>query len=214
MPTSFHIRPAIPADMPGVGAMQHACWMHAYKGLLDDAFLAQLTPEGIAGYHAKHFDAAGNHAAPGMPFFVAELLPREHPRETPRRETTIRETPARTNPILGMVRGGPTRAKSASGDTVPPEVVTRYPFELFGIHVAHDLHRSGIGRALFSEYARAARALGHSSLVLWVLSDNAPAIAFYKSLGGTPVANSPLTLGTKQYPQTAYAWSDLRAFSK
>lgn len=206
----FHIRPATPADMPGIGAMQHACWMHAYKGLLDASFLAQLTPEGIAGYHAKHFDAAGNHAAPGMPFFVAELSPREHSD----RETSISETPARSNPILGMVRGGPTRAKSASGDTVPPEVVTRYPFELFGIHVAHDLHRSGIGRALFSEYARAARALGHNTLVLWVLSENAPAVAFYKSLRGTPVANSPLTLGGRQYPQTAYAWSNLRPFAQ
>lgn len=140
-----------------------------------------------------------------MPFFVAELLPREH---------SDHEVPARPNPILGMVRGGPTRAKSASGDTVPPEFVARFPFELFGIHVAHDLHRSGIGRALFSEYARAARALGHNSIVLWVLSKNAPAIAFYQSLGGIPVGSSPLTLGTKQYPQTAYAWPDLRAFSK
>lgn len=193
VPPSFTIRPATPADMPNVGAMQHACWMHAYRGLLDDSFLAQLSPDGIAGYHGRHFDASGKHAAPGMPFFVAEAS----------------DIQGRPNPILGMVRGGPTRAKSASGDTVPPEVVARFPFELFGIHVAYDLHRSGIGRALFAAYARAGRALGHNSMVLWVLSDNGPAIAFYKSLGGKPVGNSPLTLGAKVYPQTAYGWHDL-----
>jgi len=190
MPSPFTIRPATPVDMPGVGAMQHACWMKAYPGILDDAFLAQLSPEGIAGYHARHFDESGNHAAPGMPFFVAEA-------------------PGRANPIVGMVRGGPTRAKSAAGDPVPPEIVSSFPFELFGIHVAHDLHRSGVGRALFTEYTRAGLQLGHRSVVLWVLSNNTPAIAFYESLGGKPVGSSPLTLGEKAYPQTAYAWSDL-----
>lgn len=194
MPSRFILRPALPADMPNLGAMQHACWMHAYKGLLDDSFLAQLSPEGIASYQGKHFDSSGNHAAPRMPFFVAE-------------------SPALPNPIVGFVRGGPTRAKSASGDTVPPAVVTNYPFELFGIHVAHDLHRTGVGRALFAQFARAAQDFGEGSIVLWVLSNNKPAIAFYESLGGKPVANSPLTLGDKKYPQTAYAWEDLSVFN-
>lgn len=193
VPSPSTIRPALLTDMLGVGLMQHTCWMHAYKGLLDDAFLSQLTPEGIAGYHGKHFDAAGNHAAPRMPFFVAESI-------------------GRANPIIGMVRGGPTRATSASGDTVPPAIVANYPFELFGIHVAHDIHRSGVGRALFTRYAQAARELGEDSLVLWVLSNNTPAIAFYESLGGKPVGKSPLTLGAKQYPQTAYAWPTLSSF--
>lgn len=179
--------------MPHLGAMQHACWMHSYKGLLDDLFLAQLSPEGIAMYHGKHFDASGKHAAPRMPFFVAEIL-------------------GRPNAIVGMVRGGPTREKSAAGDAVPSEVVARYPFELFGIHVAHDLHRTGLGRALFREYAKAAQSHGERSLVLWVFSENRPAIAFYEALGGKPVANSPLTLGGKPYPQTAYAWDDLAPF--
>lgn len=193
VPTPFAIRPATPADMPNVGSMQHACWMHSYRGLLDDVFLAQLSAEGIAIYHGKHFDASGAHAAPRMPFFVAEI-------------------PDRTNSIVGMVRGGPTRAKSAAGDTVPPEIVSRYPFELFGIHVAHDLHRTGLGRALFRAYAKAAQSHGERSLVLWVLSDNRPAVAFYEALGGKPVGNSPLTLGGKHYPQTAYAWDDLAPF--
>lgn len=193
MPSPFTLRPAAPNDMPGIGAMQHACWMAAYPGILDDAFLSQLSPAGIADYHARHFGANGDHAAPDMPFFIAEA-------------------PGRVNPIVGMVRGGPTRVKSAAGDTVPPEIVTAFPFELFGIHVAHDLHRSGVGRALFTHYARAGQSLGHNSLVLWVLSNNIPAIAFYESLGGKPVGSSPLTLGGKAYPQTAYAWEDLSPF--
>lgn len=194
MPSPFTLRPALPADMPNLGLMQHACWMHSYKGLLDDSFLAQLSPAGIAGYQGKHFDADGNHASPRMPFIVAESA--SHP-----------------NPIVGFVRGGPTRAKSASGDTVPPAIVANYPFELFGIHVAHDLHRSGVGRALFTQFARAAQSHGEHSIVLWVLSNNTPAIAFYESLGGKPVGSSPLTLGDRSYPQTAYAWENLSAFT-
>ncbi|MBS0188926.1 MAG: GNAT family N-acetyltransferase [Planctomycetes bacterium] len=190
MTRTFDIRAASPADMAGAGSMQHACWMHAYRGLLDDAFLAQLSPEGIAGYHARHFTSSGEHAQPRMPFLVADW-------------------PGRANPIAGFVRGGPTRAASAAGDPVPQHVIRNFPFELFAIHVAHDLHRSGVGRALFGAFAKEAKKLGETSLVLWVLTNNAPAIAFYRALGGQPVAESVLTLGGKAYPQTAYAWSDL-----
>ncbi len=188
---AFSIRPATPADMPGVGLMQHACWMKAYRGIMDHAFLSQLSAEGMAKYHGQHFDPqTGKHVKPRMPFLVAE-------------------EPGAPNPILGMVRGGPTREKTAAGDPVPPTVFQRFPFELFAIHVAHDKHRRGIGRALFTEFFRAAQDLGESSVVLWVLSNNAPARAFYESLGGAVVGESFLTLGGKAYPQTAYGWERL-----
>lgn len=201
MPSAFTIRPALPADMPSVGLMQHACWMKAYPGILDDAFLAQLSPEGMAKYHAQHFDPeTGAHVKPRMPFLVADY--------------SGIVNPAQVNPILGMTRGGPTRTKTAAGDPVPASVFDKYPFELFAIHVAASSHRRGIGRALFTAFAQAARELGETSVVLWVLSNNTPARAFYESLGGKVVGESFLTLGGKQYPQTAYAWDNLDALTK
>jgi GNAT superfamily N-acetyltransferase len=194
MPHAYSLRPALLADMPAVGLMQHACWMAAYPGVLDQAFLNQLTPEGMSAYHSQHF-----HAGCGTPlnnntaFYVA--------------------TPdGQQNVILGMVRGGTTRTETAGGDAVPPDVWTRFPYELFAIHVDPMNQRLGIGRALFARFAQAVRSFGRNSLVLWVLADNKLARGFYDRLGGRTVGEAPLTLGGKTYPQLAYVWEDLSAF--
>jgi ribosomal protein S18 acetylase RimI-like enzyme len=193
MPHHYSIRPALLADMPAVGLMQHACWMAAYPGVLDQAFLNQLSPEGIARYHSQHYDAAtGALLSSETGFFVA--------------------TPgAKQDVVLGMVRGGPTRARTAAGDAVPRDIWARFPYELFAIHVDPMNQRTGIGRSLFGRFARSARALGHNSLVLWVLTNNRIGRGFYDRLGGKPVGGCPLTLGGRTYPQLAYAWEDLSA---
>lgn len=195
MPHSYSIRSALLADMPAVGLMQHACWMATYPGVLDQAFLNELSPEGIAKYHSQHYDAAtGAPLSNNAPFFVA----------TPNAQQDV---------VLGMVRGGPTRAKTAAGDPVPPDVCARFPYELFAIHVDPTNQRTGIGRSLFARFAQAARGLGHNSLVLWVLTNNRISRGFYDRLGGKPAGECPLTLGGKTYPQLAYAWQDLSALA-
>ena len=47
---------------------------------------------------------------------------------------------------------------------------------------------------------------GRHSLVVWALSDNESAVAFYRALGGKAVARSSERFGTKVLDKVAYAW--------
>jgi hypothetical protein len=42
--------------------------------------------------------------------------------------------------------------------------------------------------------------------VVWALSDNEPAVEFYRALGGRPVARSCEKFGAKTLDKVAYAW--------
>jgi hypothetical protein len=48
---------------------------------------------------------------------------------------------------------------------------------------------------------------GLQSMVVWALSDNGPAVEFYRSLGGKAVARSSERFGTRVLDKVAYAWS-------
>jgi len=45
------------------------------------------------------------------------------------------------------------------------------------------------------------------SMVVWALSDNTPAVAFYRTLGGKAVARSSERFGSRVLDKVAYAWS-------
>lgn len=174
--------------MHAVAAMQLAAWHAAYRGMLADDFLDALTVEGIAGYHARHFDPQANPNLARSAFLVAE-------------------DPA-TGAIVGMVRGGPTRESSAAGDPCPPDVPRRFATELFAIHVAPGTQKKGAGRALVGAFAGAMVQAGAAGgMVLWVLRDNTNARGFYERLGGVVVSESVLTLAGRGYRQVAYGWA-------
>lgn len=42
---TFQIRPASPEDADGIGRVHAASWKETYAGMIDDAFLASLSPE-------------------------------------------------------------------------------------------------------------------------------------------------------------------------
>jgi hypothetical protein len=48
---------------------------------------------------------------------------------------------------------------------------------------------------------------GHNGLVVWALSDNEPAVNFYRALGGRAVARSTERFGTKVLDKVAFAWT-------
>ena len=45
------------------------------------------------------------------------------------------------------------------------------------------------------------------SLVVWALSDNEPAVQFYRALGGQAVARSSEAFGGTVLDKVAYAWN-------
>jgi hypothetical protein len=47
---------------------------------------------------------------------------------------------------------------------------------------------------------------GLKSMVIWALSDNDPAMEFYRALGGRAVARSSEKFGVKTLDKVAYAW--------
>jgi ribosomal protein S18 acetylase RimI-like enzyme len=61
------------------------------------------------------------------------------------------------------------------------------------LHVAHDRHRGGVGRALLVRIAEAVaeRAVG-ASMYLWVLERNTAAQRFYRACGGRVVERAPV----------------------
>jgi ribosomal protein S18 acetylase RimI-like enzyme len=48
---------------------------------------------------------------------------------------------------------------------------------------------------------------GLKSLVVWALSDNEPAVGFYRALGGNTVARSSERFGSRNLDKVAFAWN-------
>ncbi|HKU09940.1 MAG TPA: GNAT family N-acetyltransferase [Sinomonas sp.] len=74
--------------------------------------------------------------------------------------------------MVGMAGAGPARADSG-GDAPAPQ-------ELYTIYILAEAYGSGLSKAL------AERVLGDGPAFLWVLEENARAIAFYTKLGFEP----------------------------
>ena len=66
----------------------------------------------------------------------------------------------------------------------------------------------GVGRRLFTAARRDLMQSGLKSMVVWALSDNAPATEFYRTLGGRMVARSSEKFGPKSLDKVAFAWTN------
>jgi RimJ/RimL family protein N-acetyltransferase len=92
---------------------------------------------------------------------------------------------------IGFVNSGPPR-----DDDVPLPAA-----EVYALYVVPEEWRNGGGRALLAAAATHWRAAAASTLVLWVLEDNARARGFYEAMGWAPdggrqsieIAGAPLT---------------------
>jgi ribosomal protein S18 acetylase RimI-like enzyme len=81
--------------------------------------------------------------------------------------------------------------------------------EVFTLYVVRAAQGVGVGRALLQASARVLRAEGAKSLMLSVLSRNAPARAFYERLGGQAYAETPANAWGEGISETAYRWTDI-----
>lgn len=81
-----------------------------------------------------------------------------------------------------------------------------YEGEIYELYMRPEFQGLGFGRRLFTAARRDLAQNGMKSIVVWALSDNEPALDFYRALGGRPVARSSETFGTKTLDKIAFAW--------
>jgi [ribosomal protein S18]-alanine N-acetyltransferase len=89
---------------------------------------------------------------------------------------------------IALVATGPTAAEVsgfAIASLLPPQA------ELESIAVAAASQRQGLGRRLFGALAHEVKRAGANELVLEVRASNAPALAFYRSLGFLETGRRP-----------------------
>jgi ribosomal protein S18 acetylase RimI-like enzyme len=82
-----------------------------------------------------------------------------------------------------------------------------YDGEIYELYLRPEFQGLGFGRRLFMAARRDLTQSGMSSLVVWALSDNEPATAFYRALGGRAVARSSEKFGDKALEKVAYSWA-------
>jgi ribosomal protein S18 acetylase RimI-like enzyme len=81
-----------------------------------------------------------------------------------------------------------------------------YDGEIYELYLRPEFQGLGFGRRLFSAARRDLVQSGLKSLVIWALSDNDPAVEFYRALGGRAVARSSERFGSRVLDKIAFAW--------
>jgi len=98
--------------------------------------------------------------------------------------------------IAGYTNFGRNRAKSLP-----------YAGEIYELYLKPEYQGLGFGRRLFIAAKRDLAQSGQTNLVVWVLSDNEPAVSFYRALGGRTIARSTERFGNKVLDKVAFAWT-------
>lgn len=98
--------------------------------------------------------------------------------------------------IAGYANYGRNRARSLF-----------YEGEIYELYLRPEYQGLGFGRRLFTSARRDLGQSGLKSLVVWALSDNEPAVEFYRALGGKAVARSSERFGDKTLEKVAFAWN-------
>lgn len=98
--------------------------------------------------------------------------------------------------VAGYANYGRNRARSL-----------QFEGEIYELYLRPEFQGLGFGRRLFSAARRDLMQSGLRSMVVWALSDNEPAIAFYRALGGRMVARSSERFGAKSLDKVAFAWT-------
>ena len=104
---------------------------------------------------------------------------------------------------VGYVNGAVLRGDGRAADA-----------EVFTLYVVRKAQGVGVGRALLSACARVLRAEGASSLMLFVLSRNLGARAFYERLGGEVFAEVAAKGWGEGVTETAYRWREIEALTQ
>ena len=82
-----------------------------------------------------------------------------------------------------------------------------YDGEIYELYLRPTYQGLGFGRRLFTAARRDLAQSGLKSMVVWALSDNDPALEFYRALGGKAVARSSERFGGRVLDKVALAWN-------
>ena len=97
--------------------------------------------------------------------------------------------------VAGYANYGRNRARSLYYDS-----------EIYELYLRPEFQGLGFGRRLFAAARKDLMQSGMKTLVVWALSDNDPAVEFYRALGGRAVARSSERFGTRVLDKVAFAW--------
>ena len=98
--------------------------------------------------------------------------------------------------VAGYANYGRNRARSLHFDG-----------EIYELYLRPEFQGLGFGRRLFTAARRDLAQSGLKSMVIWALSDNEPAVEFYRALGGRMVARSSEQFGAKTLDKVAFSWA-------
>ena len=99
--------------------------------------------------------------------------------------------------IAGYANYGRNRARSL-----------HFEGEVYELYLRPEFQGLGFGRRLFTAAKRDLAQSGLKSMVVWALSDNEPAIEFYRALGGRMVGALLGKFGPKLLDKVAFAWTN------
>ena len=97
--------------------------------------------------------------------------------------------------LAGYANYGRNRARSLS-----------YEGEIYELYLRPEFQGLGFGRRLFTAARRDLAQSGLKSLVIWALSENDPAVEFYRALGGRAIARSSERFGARTLDKVAFGW--------
>jgi GNAT superfamily N-acetyltransferase len=83
--------------------------------------------------------------------------------------------------------------------------------ELSAVYIVREAQRAGVGQRLVATVAAAQRAHGATGLIVWVISGNKPARAFYEKLGAELLIEQPFSWDGMDLIEAGYGWRDLDA---
>ncbi len=101
--------------------------------------------------------------------------------------------------MVGFAGGGPIRQPLAA-----------YNAELYTIYLLEEAQGRGIGRNLLRAVAEALLNRDHTSMLVWVLEQNA-AVRFYKKMGAEHLMRKQIEIGGTSLTELALGWPDLAA---
>ena len=148
------LRRTVLSDAEAGARLQRACWREAYASIVDVNRLAERLGQTPESVHAEVED--GDSLAAWTARWAAHIA-------TP--GDTVRLVAEEAGELVGFAISGPARDEDVAGE------------ELYALYVRRAWWGSGLGARLLDAV------LADRPATLWVLSDNARAVAFYRRQG-------------------------------